>query len=168
MNARFILVNYNFLHQLYLTPQKLHCYDPSVFEVEFAEGTMLHCTWQCTKVTTFWYDICNTLTKIMDTPIPLDPGLCLLRNVSNLKLSQNSRKFIDIAFTVSRKCIALTWKSDSSLSILKWISEMRTCLPLEKITYSKRNKYDIFLKIWQPFIEYTETLPLTAVDSVSL
>lgn len=27
-------------------------------------------------------------------------------------------------------------------------------------------KYDIFLKIWQPFIEYMKTLPLTAVESL--
>lgn len=138
INARFKLVNFNFLHQLYLSPQKLHRYNPSISNVCFrcgiAEGTMLHCIWQCAKVTTFWYDICDTLTKIMETPIPLDPGLCLLGNTTNLNLTQSSRKFIDIAFTVSRKCIALTWKSDSPLSISKWISEMMTCLPLEKIT----------------------------------
>ena len=87
------------------------------FRCGIAEGTMLHCTWQYTKITTFWYDICNTLTKIMETPIPLDPGL--LGNVTNLKLTQSSRKFCDIAFTFSRKCIALTWKSNSSLSISK-------------------------------------------------
>ena len=165
--ARFKLVNYNFLHQLYLTPQKLHRYNPSISNICFrcgiAEDTMIHCTWQCTKVTTFWYDICDTLTKITATPIPLDPGLCLLGNTTNFKLSQSSRKLIDIAFTVSRKCVALTWKSDSSLSISKWISEMMTCLPFEKITYVMRNRYDTFLKIWQPFIDYIET---TAVDSL--
>lgn len=47
---------------------------------------------------------------------------------------------------------------------IKWISEMTTCLPLEKITHVLKNSYDAFLKIWQPFIEYTETLPLPFVD----
>lgn len=28
----------------------------------------------------------------METPIPLDPGLCLLGNTTNLKLTQSSRK----------------------------------------------------------------------------
>lgn len=81
------------------------------------------------------------------------------------KLSQSSRKFIEIALAVSIKYIALTWKSDSILYISKWVSEMMTCLPLEKITYVMRNKYDDFLKLWQPFIDYRETLPSTVVNS---
>ena len=54
VNARIKLVNYNFLHQLYLTPQKLHRYKPTISNVCFrpgiTEGTMLHCTWQYAKV----------------------------------------------------------------------------------------------------------------------
>lgn len=61
----------------------------------------------------FWCDLCDKLPRIMDTPIPLDPELCLLGNVTNLKLSQSSRKFIVIALAVSTKCTALTWRSDS-------------------------------------------------------
>ncbi len=94
----------------------------------------------------------------MDTPIPLDPELCLPGNVTNLNLNQSSRKFIDIALAVSSKCIALTWKSDSPLSISKWISEMMICVRLEKINYVLKNRSDAFLKIWQPFIEYIEKL----------
>lgn len=82
----------------------------------------------------------------MDTPVLLVPGLCLLGNIINLKLSQSSRKFIDITLAVSRKCIASTWKVDFHLSIAK--SEMSNCIPLEKITYAPKNGYDVFFKIW--------------------
>lgn len=61
---------------------------------------MLHCTWHCTKVKIFCYDLCDALTEILNIPIPLDPGLCLLGNVTNLKLNQNSRKFIAVAESV--------------------------------------------------------------------
>ncbi len=33
---------------------------------------------------------------------------------------------------------------------------MMICMPLEKITDVLKNRYDIFLKIWQPFTEYIE------------
>lgn len=37
---------------------------------------------------------------------------------------------------------------------------MMTCPALEKITYARRNRYDILFKVWRPFMEPVETLPL--------
>ena len=63
INARYRLTHYNFLHQLYYTPQKLHSYKPETSDLCFRcgteEGSFLHCTWQCIKVKTCWYDICD-------------------------------------------------------------------------------------------------------------
>lgn len=83
-------------------------------------------------------DICDTMTKIINIQIPRTPELCLLGNATNLKFGWSSGKLVDLALTVSRKCIALTWKSDSSLSISKLQSEIMTCLPLEKITCNEK------------------------------
>lgn len=39
-------------------------------------------------------------------------------------------------------------------------SEMTmTCPASEKITYVRRSRYDTFFMIWQPFMEFVETLP---------
>ena len=144
INARYRLVHYHFLHQLYLTPQKLHISKPELSEMCFRcgieVGSFLHCTWLCTKVRSFWYDFCDTLTKITGSTFPLDPELCLLGDFTSLNRSSTKSqiKCMEMALCVARKCITLTWTSDSPLLIDRWSLEMNSCIPLEKITYSLR------------------------------
>ena len=40
-----------------------------------------------------------------------------------------------MALGVARKCIAITWKSDSPVAIARWFSEINSCVPLEKVTH---------------------------------
>ena len=147
-------------------PTFFRVYKPEISDLCFRcgteEGSFVHCTWQCTKVKTFWWDICDTLTKILDRPFPLDPEVCLLGNFTSIsrRLRRHQIKFIEVALGVARKCISITWKSDSLLPIARWFSEMNSCVPLEKITYSLRNVPDTFLKIWQPYLDYIETVSL--------
>ena len=121
----------------YYTPQKLHSYKPETSDLCFRCGTevgsFLHCTWQCIKVRTFWYDICDTLAKIIDAPFPLDPELCLLGNFTTVSrnLRRHKIKFIEVALGVARTCIATTWKSDSPFP-LKVVSQEWTVVYLLK------------------------------------
>ena len=129
INARYRLTHYNFLHQTYYTPQRLHKYKSEISDLCFRcgteEGSFLHCTWQCIKVRTFWYDFCDTLAKIIDAPFPLDPELCLLGNFTSISanLRRHKIKFVEVALGVARKCIAITWKSDSPVAIARWFSD---------------------------------------------
>lgn len=165
INARYRLVHYNFLHQLYLTPQKIHKSKPELSEMCFRcgveVGSFLHCTWLCTKVRPFWFDFCDTMTKVTGVTFPLDPELCLLGNLTSISrfLPKSQIKFVEIALCVARKCLTVTWKSDSYLHIDRWSSEINSCIPLEKITYSLRKGYGTFLKIWQPYLEFIDASP---------
>ena len=96
--------------------------------------SFLHCTWLCMKVRPFWHDISSTLTRITGVHVPVNPELCLLGNFTSIRRSLNSaqHKFIEIALTVTKKCIAVSWKSDSPLLIDRWSVEMNSCIPLEK------------------------------------
>lgn len=47
----------------------------------------------------------------------------------------------------------MTWKSDSPTLIDRWCVEIDRCIPLEKITNSHRNKYELFFNIRQPYLE---------------
>ena len=58
---------------------------------------------------------------------------------------------------VARKCIAITWMSDSQLYIGRCFSEMNSCVPLEKITYTIRKDYDTFIEMWQPYLAHRDT-----------
>jgi len=123
-------------------------------------GSFLHCTWLCAKVRSLWYDFCHALTKITRVTFPLDPELCLLGKLTtfNGSLTKIQTKFVEISSCVARKCIAMTWKSDSPTLMDRWYVEINSCIPLEKITYSLRKRYKLFLNIWQPYLEYMDTM----------
>ena len=164
INSRYRLTHYNFLHQTYLTPLKLHKYKPEIsslcFRCSIEEGSFLHCTWLCTKLNTFWHDFSDIVTKLLGVHLPLDPQICLLGDTTNIdaRLRKPQKKFLSLALCVARICIAVAWKSDSRLSIRRWVSEMNSCVPLEKITYTLRKDYDTFIEMWQPYLECMDTL----------
>lgn len=164
LNARYRLIQFNFLHQTYLTPPKLHGFNskfsPLCFRCGLVEGTFLHSTWECNKVQDFWQTVCDTISQIHGIVFPMDPEICLFGNFMNSNLPHsNSIKLSEILLTIAKKCIAVKWKSDVPVPIRMWFSEVNSCIPLEKITYSLRNKTDRFNRIWQPFISYMENLP---------
>lgn len=160
INSRYRLIHYNFLHQLYLTPEKIHGSKPELSEVCFRcateIGSFLHCTWSCVKVRDYWLDLCDTLSNITRISIPVEPEICLIGNFMKINepLNKYQTKFLEIALAVAKKNIAVTWKSDSPLHLTKWYTEMNRCIPLEKITYSLRKSYKTFVKIWQPYLDY--------------
>ena len=62
-------------------------------------------------------------------PFPLEPEICLLGKFTNVNLRNSVKiKFTEIALVTARKCIALTWKSDSPLP--RWLSEMKKCITI--------------------------------------
>ena len=91
----------------------------------------------------------------------MDPELCLLGNFTCIRDSLNNAqfKFMGVALCVAKKCIAVSWKSDARVSIDGWSLEMNNCIPLEKITYCLRKRYDTFLKIWQPYLDHIDPSP---------
>lgn len=164
LNARYRLIQFNFLHQTYYTPSKLHGFNPSLsplcFRCGLVEGTFLHSTWQCSKLQGFWQGICDAISTIHGVTFPMDPEICLLGNSSNSNLTHSySIKLTGILLAIAKKCITMKWKSDLPVPIKMWLSEVNNCIPLEKITYSLRNNIQLFYKIWQPFITYMENLP---------
>lgn len=124
INARYRLIHYNFLHQLYWTPE-IHKFKPELSDVCFhctiEVGSFLHCTWLCVKVQDFWIDFCSVLTKITQISLPVDPEFCLLGNFMKIDKMFNrfQKQFLEIALAVARKYIAVTCKSDSPLCLTK-------------------------------------------------
>ena len=134
--------------------------EPACFRCGLVEGTFLHSTWECSKLQGFWRTVCDIISQIHGIDFPMDPEICLLGNFTNSNLRHSySIKLTEILLTIAKKCIAIKWKSDLPVPVGMWLSEVRSCIPMEKITYSIRNKTDCFSRIWQPFISYMENLP---------
>ena len=113
--------------RLYFTAQTLHKYKPELsimcFRCGIVEGSFLDCTWSCTKPSTFWYDFCDIMTKFTGFTFSVDSQICLLGNLTTISanLRNFQKKFLEIASCIARRCIAMTWKSDSHLLIARWV-----------------------------------------------
>lgn len=86
-------------------------------------------------------------------------GLSPLGNVTNLKLNESPKTFIDfILFCLGGN--ALGWPRRQIPS--SWYQSIH-----QRITYVLKNRHNgFFFKIWQPFTEFIERIPLSTLDSL--
>ncbi len=72
LNSRYRMIQFNFLHQLYIIPSKLHKFNkkkksPLCFRCGVEEGTFLHSTWTCPLVQEFWQNVQPQIRKSRDS-----------------------------------------------------------------------------------------------------
>ena len=85
--------------------------------------------------------------------IPLVSQLFILALYpDNLKIKKYQRTFVDLSVLMAKRVIALSWKNTRSPSINRWLSELSTTLPLEKIPYTIKHQQPHFHQIWDSFI----------------
>ena len=58
---------------------------------------------------------------------------------------------INICLIEAKRCIARSWKNQSTGGISQWLKGMSFNFALEKISYFTKNKLDKFWKIWHIF-----------------
>lgn len=99
----------------------------------------------------------------------LDPQTCLLGDTTNIhaRLRKAHKKFLLLALCVARKCIAITWKSVSELSIGRWDSEMNSCVPPEKLHIQSGTFMILLHRCCTKFyLAYMDTLSAPMVDGL--
>ena len=52
----------------------------------------------------------------------------------------------------AKKCILLLWKNDSSPTITVFQDQIAHLLPLEKLTFEKHNRGQMFQELWSPLM----------------
>ncbi len=71
----------------------------------------------------------------------MDPEVCLLGNFTNSNLRHSQAiKLTEMLLIIAKKFIALKLKADIEVPIGLWLSEVCSCVPLEKMTYSMRGR----------------------------
>lgn len=138
LNSRYRMIQFNFLHQMCITPSKLYKFNkknsPLCSRCGVEEGTFLHSTWTWSPlVQGFWQKVCHFISDIHGVSFPPDPEVCLLGNYTNSNITQdNAIRLTEILLIIAKKCIAIKWKSDTVIPINLWLSEVNNCVPLEK------------------------------------
>lgn len=167
-NTRLKLLQYNWLMRTYVTPEKLNKYNNAIPDTctkcNREKGTLYHCIWQCTEIQLFWQEVKHHLQNILHINIPLVPRLFILGLYpSTFKIRKSQNILLDLGILLAKRLVAINWKNINRPSIGRWLSELSTTLPLEKITYTIKHKIHLFHQIWDPFIEYIAKTDLTNV-----
>ncbi len=75
MRTHLRLLQYKWLSRQYITPVKLHHFNPNIpdtcYKCTQENGTLFHCMCECTKVNCFWVKILNIISQIIGKVIPL-------------------------------------------------------------------------------------------------
>ena len=135
-NRKHILNQYNLIHRVYHTPERLHNISQTISQYcprcKSKVVSLLHMFWSCSQLCIYWETLLRTISKIAKTNIPSEPMLTLLRDTSMLPVRDNKIRFIRIALTKTNKCMYLKWKSEHPPSPSLWLSELTSCNPNPK------------------------------------
>lgn len=143
-NPNLQLILYKILHRTHLTGHKMqkmglsssgNCPHCSLN----CTDTYIHAFWHCIPVYHFWRNITETLSLILGCHIPLSPSLCLLGDLSTLKLDETHNRSLLVALTIARKTILMNWKSRNSIHIRHWKNLLTDYISLENTNSSDNN-----------------------------
>lgn len=172
VNSRLKLLQYNWLMRSYMTPVKLNKFNNDIPDVcikcDKEKGTIFHCLWQCSQIKDFWEEVKQCIEEILEIKLHLEPKMFLLGIYpANCNIRKKHRLFLDIGLLLAKRVIAIAWKEVDRPRIGRWLSELTTTLPLEKITYAIRGKQPIFDNIWGPFNNFLANKDLSCLVEIS-
>ncbi len=112
VNTRYRLLQYKWLMWTYITPVKLHKFNPNIpdscLKCKQENGTLYHCVWECIETEMFWKNILAMIGKLTEENIPCDPKFCLFHIYPvNFVVNTNKRKLIDFSLLQAKWAIAL-------------------------------------------------------------
>lgn len=165
INTRFRLVQYKWLFRTYITPVKLHHFNPNIpddcVKCGKEKGTLYHCMWQCEELQIFWKQICALISDLIECKMPLDGKLCILHIFPNsFKCNTKNKKLVNFCLVQAKYVIALKWKDTEKPGVKQWIKLMSSNLALEKLTYIAKGKLEDFKDIWLPFLRLVKDFDL--------
>ena len=148
----------------YITPEKLNKINSNIpdscIKCSEEKGTLFHCIWKCKHFQIFWKKIIDTTSTILHKKIPLDPEICILGLIpETLALRTHESKLLNLCLIHAKRVIARHWKSVNCPSYNMWIKELSSCLSIERLTYTIKQKGHIFHNIWNSFIVFLESRP---------
>lgn len=118
-----------------------------------------------TIVTDYWNtgQIFKTISEVIGRNI--NPGtLVVLFSIFPIHgLSKSSQHTIALSSLLARRLILLKWTHASPPTHNKWIYEMLQCIALERIRSPWGRTLCTFYEMWQPFVNYVDSLTIDVI-----
>ncbi|KAJ0062603.1 hypothetical protein NL108_018597 [Boleophthalmus pectinirostris] len=114
------------------------------------KGTLVHLFWECEYIQQFWRHVHAVTQQFTGKTFVMSPSLYLL-NLCPDKLFDNvTQSMLMIMMSLARKCVLLKWATLHLPPLDLWFTQLSSTIPLEKLTYERNGKQDMFWKIWTP------------------
>ena len=140
INTNSKLLQYKWISTLYITPAKLHRFNPNIPDTCFKCKDQKRYLISCQNILFFWRKVLDLASQIIGKEVPLSPKLCQLNlNPENFTTSKKVRSQLNFCFLDAKQCIALSWKSDTLCATSQWLRGITFYLALEKISYTTKN-----------------------------
>ena len=124
-NVRLRYTQLNYLHRTYLTPCRIaKMYTGTVAacpRCKHHRADFMHMVWSCPIISTAWQTVVDTLTVVVETPIPLTPEACLLGIRTTNKQNKCRNKLLGLACALFKRMIAMHWKSQTAPKVEAWL-----------------------------------------------
>uniref|UniRef100_A0A803KDS8 Reverse transcriptase domain-containing protein n=1 Tax=Xenopus tropicalis TaxID=8364 RepID=A0A803KDS8_XENTR len=157
ISTRDCLVQYKIMHQLYITPYRLHKMgrkpDPSCPRCNASPAGFFHRIWSCPDIARYWYKILKNRADNLDFPHVTSPSICLFGILEDIIPSSYARNRYRTLLFYARKNIAMHWMGARPPSIKTWTQLVNQAIPLIKLTSEARGTQAKFDLIWNPWIE---------------
>lgn len=120
--------------------------------------------WTCPKLKTFWMDIFQPLSLILEYHMDPNP----LVSIFGTNGEADARLTLSVSFAslVAKCAVLLRWTGAALPTRAQWLRRLMCYLSLEKICYSISNTTGKFYKVWRQFLKYFSSLRLLSKSSV--
>ena len=123
-NTRLKYLQFNYVHQTYLTPSKITAiYGGEVRKCPRCgsiEADFVHMVWSCPHTGMYWERVTSKLQQLLHRAVPCTLEACILGLFSRPKPKKVGNRFIDLALALAKRQISLNWKAAHGPQISKW------------------------------------------------
>lgn len=164
-NVRHCLIQFKIIYRLHYSKAKLHNIFPNTSSTcdkcRSSEATLFHTFFSCPKVSTYWSDVFDTLSRIVKLTLLPEPLLIILGASQTCRtFAPTQRQFISYALITAKKLLLMSWKGPAVPNHKMWLRELTNTLHLEKIRYLLKDSLSQFEDIWQPFIDFLQSVSI--------
>uniref|UniRef100_G1KXY5 Reverse transcriptase zinc-binding domain-containing protein n=1 Tax=Anolis carolinensis TaxID=28377 RepID=G1KXY5_ANOCA len=133
-------------YRWYLTPPKLSNFNKKIsnkcWKCNDQVGTFYHCWWTCKKAKNYWKKIHETIQKVLQINIELDPKHFLLGMI-NIEKDKDKEILFNYLIIAARIVYARYWKKKEIPELSQWLVKILEIMNMDKLTYLLKNNNGI-------------------------
>lgn len=100
--------------------------------------------WKCPKLFRYWSEVLDTINKIFNLGLKMDPKLCILGVGVSLGRGNIKFKAVLRCLFQARKVIAQRWQAEKPPSKDDWFRTVSETVWKEKVVYARRGNIKEF------------------------